>query len=100
MTPEEAFSRLRRVLWAGVALLLALVLGAGYVLTRRVTPGEFVVRLAPSGPASRSFQLSLRGPGGGALGVWGFQGVPGPSVLSGLQEKVPWRAVATHASPS
>ncbi len=99
---SEGFaSRLKRVLLAGLVVLLVLLLGgAAYFLTRRVTPGEFVVRLTPAGQASRSFQLALRGPGGGVLGLWGFQGVPGPSVLAGLQEKVPWKAVSTNAGPS
>ncbi len=101
MMLEGSASRVGRVLLAGLAVLLVLLLGAAaYVLTRRVTPGEFVVRLTPTSPALRSFQLTLRGPGGGVLGMWGFQGVPGPSVLAGLQEKVPWKAVSTNAGPT
>jgi len=101
MTPEGAGSAVRRVLWAALATLLVLLLAvAGYFVSRPVSPGEFLVRLSRTGPASPSFQLALRGPGGGVLGLWGFQGVPGPSVLGGLREKVPWKAVSTHSSAS
>ncbi len=96
MTPEAS---LRRLLLASVAgLLLLFVLLAGWFFTRRVTPGEFVVRVAPTAAGARSFQLSVRGPGGGMLGLWGFQDVPSPAILAGLQQKVPWKAVSTHAS--
>jgi len=97
MTPDGV----RRALLAGGAcVLVLLVAAAGYLLTRRVTPGQFVVRLSLTSPTSRSFQLALRGPGGAVLGLWGFQGVPGPSVLGGLQQKVPWKAVSTQSSAS
>ena len=99
MTPN-GFSTARRALLGGLAVVLVLFLAlAGYFLTRRVAPGQFVIRVVPTAPASRSFELTLRGPGGGVLGRWYFQDVPGAAVLSGLQAKIPWKAVSTKASP-
>jgi hypothetical protein len=82
-------------------VLVVFVLGclafAGWFLTRSITPGDFVIRIVPQGVAPGGLQLSLLGPGGGKLADWRFDGVPGPSVLLGLEKKVPWTAVATNA---
>ncbi len=99
MASEGFFQSVRRGLLIGLGLLLVLVLGAaGWFLTRRITPGDFAIRLVPSGPP-RTFSLSLLGPGGGKLGDWHFLDVPGPAVLAALEKKVPWAAVATNAEP-
>jgi hypothetical protein len=99
MACDGFFQSLRRVLLVGLAAVLVLVLGATiWFLTRRITPGDFSVRVAPAGPAG-SFSLSLLGPGGGKLGDWRFVEVPTPSVLAGLDKKVPWTAVSTNAGP-
>ncbi len=99
MTPEGRPASARRVLYSAAAALFILVIAlGGWFLTRRVTPGEFILRVAPTRQGSRNFQLSLRGPGGGVLGLWGFQDVPTSAVLAGVQQKVPWKAVSTKAS--
>lgn len=99
MALEASFYRARRTLLVGVALLALLFLaGAGWFLTRRITPGVFVIRVVPVGVAAGGFGLSLFGPGGGKLGEWKFQEVPGPAVLQGLEKKIPWTAVSTNAS--
>ncbi len=102
MRPEGSlWARARvRLALAAALFVLVLVLAVGWFVSRRVTPGDFVVRLAPTAPGARTYQLSLRGPGGVVLGVWGFQDAPGPSILAGLQQKVPWKAVSTQAGPS
>jgi hypothetical protein len=101
MVPENAPHPVRRVLLVGVALFLLFLLGlGGWVLTRRITPGPFVLRVVPSGAAPDGLSLSLLGPGGAKLAEWRFQGVPGPSVLADVDRKVPWTAVATNASQS
>lgn len=99
MALEAAFSRVRRTLLVGVVLLALLFLaGAGWFLTRRISPGVFVIRVVPAGATPAGFGLSLLGPGGGKLGEWKFQDMPSPAVLAGLKQKVPWTAVATNAS--
>jgi hypothetical protein len=99
MTAEAASHPVRRTLLVGLAILLLLLLAAvGWFLTRRITPGVFVIRVVPTGSAPGAFGLSLLGPGGGKLGDWRFQDVPSPAVLQALGRKVPWTAVATNAS--
>jgi hypothetical protein len=99
MAPEGSARPVLRTLLVGLAVLLLLCLGAGgWFLTRRITPGSFVIRVVPQGTAPGGFLVSLLGPGGGKLGDWRFQDVPGPGVLQGLEKKVPWTAVATNAS--
>ena len=101
MTLEASLTRLRRLVLWGLGILLLLFLAAGaWFLTRRVVPGEFVIRLAPASAGSRFYQLSLRGPGGAVVGRWVFEGVPGPKILAGLQKKVPWAAISTNTSPA
>jgi hypothetical protein len=89
----------RGVLIACASLLVLLVACGLWFLGRPVTPGEFVIRVVPSGATPRGLLLSLRGPGGQPLGDWRFEDVPTPAVLAGLEKKVPWKAVATQASP-
>ena len=90
---------MRRALLVGLALLVLLFIAlSGWFLSRRITPGVFVIRIVPAGTAPGGFLLSLLGPGGGKLGDWRFQDVPSYSVLAGLEKKVPWTAVATNAS--
>jgi hypothetical protein len=98
MASEGRLLALRRalllVLGGGLVLLLA---AAGWLLSRPVTPGEFVIRVVPAGQQG-VFALSLLGPGGGKLADWHYVNVPGPSVLDGLRKKVPWTAIAKDAS--
>jgi hypothetical protein len=89
--------RLALLLGLGAVVLMLLGFG-GWFLTRSITPGGFVVRVAPSGVAPGGLVVSLLGPGGGKLGDWRFLDVPGPTVLAGLEKKIPWTAVATNAS--
>jgi hypothetical protein len=96
---DDDSAAFRRILIAGVgSILLLLAIFGGWFLTRRISPGGFVVRIAPSGIAPGGLVLSLLGPGGGKLSDWRFLDVPGPSVLQGLEKKIPWAAVATNAS--
>lgn len=88
---------LRRLRLLAVLLVLGLLAVAGWFVTRRIAPGDFVVRLVPAGMTPGGLRLTLLGPGGGPLGEWRFDGVPGPAVLQGLEKKVPWTAVATNA---
>jgi hypothetical protein len=98
MVPEGSSQPVRRTL---LVVLVVFVVGGlafgGWFLTREITPGDFVIRIVPAGVAPGGLLLSLLGPGGGKLGDWRFEGVPGPAVLAGLQKKVPWTAVATNA---
>jgi hypothetical protein len=97
--PEGSSHPLWRTLLALLAAVVVLCLCAGgWFLTRRITPGTFVIRIVPVGAAPGGFSLSLLGPGGGKLGDWRFQDVPSPGLLAGLEKKVPWTAVATNAS--
>jgi hypothetical protein len=99
MGPEASSRPVRRTLLVVLGVLVLLCLGvSGWFLTRTITPGAFVIRVVPAGAAPGGFLLSLFGPGGGKLGDWRFQDVPGPAVLQGLEKKVPWTAVATNAS--
>lgn len=99
MAPETTSHPVRRTLFVALAVLVVLFFSAvGWFLTRKITPGVFVIRIVPVGAAPGGFGLSLLGPGGGKLGDWRFQEVPSASLLSGLQKKVPWTAVATNAS--
>ena len=94
--PETAQPVRRAVLVALAALLLLFVAVGGWFLSRRITPGTFVIRVVPSGASPGGMSLTLLGPGGGKLADWKFQDVPGPSVLAGLEKKIPWTAVATN----
>jgi hypothetical protein len=99
MAAEASSHPVRRTLLVVLGVLVLLCLGAStWFLTRRITPGVFVIRVVPVGVAPGGFLLSLLGPGGGKLGDWRFQDVPGPGVLAGLEKKIPWTAVATNAS--
>jgi hypothetical protein len=99
MAPEAPSHPVRRTLLVGLAVLALLFLaGVGWFLTRRITPGVFVIRVVPAGGGPGAYGLSLLGPGGGKLGDWRFQDVPSPAVLQAMGKKVPWTAVATNAS--
>jgi hypothetical protein len=94
----DAPQPVRRTLRILLAVVVVAVLAStAWFLTRRITPGNFVIRMVPAGVGPGGLALSLLGPGGGKLAEWRFDGVPGPSVLDGLQRKVPWTAVATNA---
>jgi hypothetical protein len=100
MASDGSSHTFRRVLLLGLGgVLLFLLAFGGWFVTRRITPGGFVVRVGPAGVAPGGLVLSLLGPGGGKLGDWRFVDVPGPSVLAGLEKKVPWMAIATNAGP-
>jgi hypothetical protein len=82
----------------GAGLLLAFLVLAGWFVTRRISPGTFLIRLVPSRASKGGLELSVYGPGGEKLGDWPFVGTPPPSVLAGVEKKVPWEAVSKNTS--
>lgn len=95
--PESVHHPVRRAVLLGLAALLLFLLGlGGWFLSRRITPGTFVIRVVPVGASAGGMSVTLLGPGGGKLADWKFQDVPGPNVLAGLEKKIPWTAVATN----
>jgi hypothetical protein len=94
---SQSFGRVLRLVLGAVLLLL--VAFGGWFVTRKITPGGFVVRIGPAGVAPGGLVLSVLGPGGGKLGEWRFVDVPGPPLLAGLEKKIPWPAIASNAGP-